>query len=457
MNSTAFVPEKSLTLTGWGRYPVVRGRVRRPEQVRELLDIVRGAANQTVLARGAGRSYGDASANPGGPTVLMERLNRILSFDGRTGVVRCEAGVTFDDLLQTFLPRGWFPAVTPGTRFVTVGGAVAGDVHGKNHHRVGSFSSCVRSILLVTATGEALACSPTSNRDFFLATVGGMGLTGVIQEVELALRPVETAYVRARHFRAANLDEAIGLLREHDATHEYSVAWVNTMAEGRRLGESIVSFGNHAVGVNLDGNARGQPLNASPGAHPRIFIDLPSWTINRLSVRAFNAIYVRLHKGGRSLVGYDEFFYPLDRLQDWNRLYGRNGFVQYQCAAPEDSGPAMLRSLLDHCHRNRIPSSLGVLKRFGPGGGWLSFPIPGFTLSLDIPFQPGVLAALNELDELVIRSGGRVNLGKDARLNPQAFRAMYAEYPRWLAVKSAVDPYNRFSSALGVRLQLAQP
>ncbi len=444
-------------LTGWGRYPAVRSRVRRPEQIKELVGIISQGSSQTVLARGAGRSYGDAAANPGGATVLMERLNRILSFDEPTGVVRCEAGVTFDDLLRTFLPRGWFPAVTPGTRFVTVGGAVAGDVHGKNHHRVGSFSSFVRSILLITATGEARSCSPTNEHDLFLATLGGMGLTGVIQEVDLQLRRVETAYVKARDFRAANLEEAIGLLRQHDASYEYSVAWVNTMAGGGRLGESIVSFGNHAVGADLDGDARRRPLDPPATRHRGVFIDMPSWTMNAVTIRAFNAVYRRGHQDRESIVGYDGFFYRLDRLLDWNRIYGRRGFVQYQCAVPEDTGPRTLRNLLEQCQRHKIPSSLGVLKRFGPARGWLSFPIPGLTLSLDIPFRPELLGALDELDGLVIRAGGRVNLGKDARLSPQAFRAMYPEFARWLAVKNAVDPKDRFSSALGVRLELARP
>jgi decaprenylphospho-beta-D-ribofuranose 2-oxidase len=456
MDTTAFQPEKALRLTGWGRYPAVRGRVRRPEQIQELREIISADSSQTVLARGAGRSYGDAAVNPGGATVLTERLNRILGFDDRTGVVRCEAGVTFDDLLRTFLPRGWFPAVTPGTRFVTVGGAVAGDVHGKNHHRVGSFHSCVRSVLVMTATGEALSCSPTGNDDLFLATVGGVGLTGIIQEVELALRSVETAYVTARDIKAPNLDEAIGLLQQHDASYEYSVAWVNTTAEGRRLGESIVSFGNHAAIADLDGDARRQPLTPPVARHLGAFIELPSWTVNPVTIRAFNALYFGGHHDGESVVGYDGFFYPLDRLHDWNRIYGRRGFVQYQCAVPEDSGPHTLRNILEHCQRNKIPSSLGVLKRFGPAQGWLSFPIPGYTLSLDIPFRPGILAPLDELDRLVIQAGGRVNLSKDARLSPQAFRAMYPEFPRWLAVKRLVDPLDRFSSAMGVRLQLAQ-
>jgi FAD/FMN-containing dehydrogenase len=451
----AALAERAVVLTGWARYPAVRSRVQRPEQLTEVVAAVTGAGDRAVLARGAGRSYGDAALNADGTTVLMERLDRILSFDDRTGVVRCEAGVSMQDVLETFVPRGWFPWVTPGTKFVTIGGAVASDVHGKNHHRVGAFGSCVRSLVVVGASGEAVRCSPDHNRDLFQATLGGMGLTGIILEVEFALRRVETAYVVTRTFRARNLEEAIALLDQHDAAYDYSVAWVNGMAEGDRLGESIVSFGNHAAAAELGDRARGHPLEVRTRHRLRVPVDLPSWAISGPAIRAFNALYFARSPGdGTSLADYDAFFYPLDLLHDWNRLYGRKGFVQYQCAVPAEGGPGMLRHVLEQCHRRQIPSALGVLKRFGPPGSWLSFPIPGYTLSLDIPGHDHVLGSLDELDQLVIQVGGRVNLAKDARLSASAFREMYADYPKWLAAKAAVDPRNRFSSVLARRLQL---
>ncbi len=447
--------ERTVTLTGWGRYPAVKSRVYRPERVSELVATLRGPY-RAVLARGAGRSYGDAALNPLGATLCMERLDRILAFDKQTGVVRCEAGVPIRDLLDTFLPRGWFPAVTPGTKLVTVGGAVAGDVHGKNHHRAGSFCTSVRSLVVLTSAAEVVSCSPADNRELFLATVGGMGLTGVILEVELALREVPSAYVVARTVRAKDLEEVIALFDRYESEFEYSVAWVNGTAEGRRLGEGIVYFGNHAAVAELPGTARQHPLKIRDRHRLGVPVEFPSWILNRHSTSLFNRLYFSQHhhQETQSLIDYDAFFYPLDALANWNRLYGKRGFIQYQSVVPINGGPATLRSILEHCQRQGLASSLGVLKRFGPGGSWLSFPMPGYTLSLDTPVIPGVWTVLDELDRLVVSAGGRVNLAKDARLNGATFRAMYPEYPDWLAVKNAVDPDNRFSSGLAQRLSL---
>jgi decaprenylphospho-beta-D-ribofuranose 2-oxidase len=428
--------------------------VQRAEKVSEVVAAVRGAPDGTVLARGAGRSYGDAAINPPGGTLLMERLNRLLAFDESSGLLRCEAGVTIQDLLKTFVQRGWFPAVTPGTSFVTIGGAIAGDVHGKNHHRDGSFASCVRSLRLLIASGETLNCSREQNADLFHATLGGMGLTGVVLEAELTLRRIETSYIVSQSLPARDIDEVVGLLDHHDPDWRYTVAWVNGMADGRRLGEGTVSLGNHASIADLDATQRARPLRTDAARRPRVPIDPPGWTINAGTIRLFNRLYAGRGAPKRT-AGYEPFFYPLDRLRNWNRLYGRRGFLQYQCVVPLDSGAQTLRLILEHCRARRLVTSLGVLKRMGPQSGWLSFPIPGYTLSLDIPFG-GVpmLAALDELDAIVVQAGGRVNLGKDARLRPAEFRAMYPELRQWLAVKSAVDPGTRFASALSRRLEL---
>jgi decaprenylphospho-beta-D-ribofuranose 2-oxidase len=443
-----------MEISGWGRWPRAAGRARRPEKVSEIRSAVRESPG-TVLARGAGRSYGDAAMNPPGTVLLMERLNRLLAVDEGAGVVRCEAGVTIDDLLGSFVPRGWFPGVTPGTRFVTVGGAVAGDVHGKNHHRDGSFASFIRSLTLLTASGETITCSRELNRDAFSATLGGMGLTGVILEVELSLRRIETSYVTMRNLRAGDIDEVVGLLDQHNRDWQYSVAWIDAMAEGRRLGEGIVSLGNHAHNSELDAGQRAQPLRVAGSDRPRVPIDLPGWVINRTTTQLFNRIH-RMPAGldHNRLIDYDAFFYPLDRLHDWNRLYGTRGFLQYQCVVPLDGGSRTLRQLLEHCRARRLVASLGVVKRFGRQSGWLSFPMPGYTLSLDIPVSALALEALDELDEVVIHAGGRVNLGKDARLRAAAFRAMYPEYRQWQAAKATLDPGNRFTSALARRLEL---
>jgi len=416
----------------------------------ELVQMLGARRRRTLIARGAGRSYGDACLNEDGDTVMTERLNRMLAFDPEAGTVRCEAGVLIADLLEVFVPRGWFPPVTPGTKFVTLGGAVAADVHGKNHHRDGSFGRFVRELTLLLPSGEVVTCSATSHPDLFGATVGGMGLTGIILEVELALQPVETPHIAYRGFKARDLAEAFELFDEHEPAHRYSVAWLDCLARGRHLGRSVLMFGNHATREEA-GERRGRRT----GRAVRVPVDVPAGLLNPLSMRAFNAAYYALKPArARSLVHYDPFFYPLDSVLDWNRVYGRRGLVQYQCVLPPDTSRDGLTRLLELCSSRGRGSFLVVLKRFGAQDGWLSFPRPGYTLALDMPVTPGVLEFLDELDTVVLRHGGRVYLAKDARLAPATFRAMYPDWPRWAEVRARVDPHGVLASAMSRRLEL---
>lgn len=450
--SAKSLPYLESRLSGWGRYPVVQSRLQRPEKIDSFKKIVQASGDNSVLARGAGRSYGDAALNSQGYTVLTERCDRMLEFDEETGVLRCEAGVTLKEILAVFVPRGWFPAVTPGTKYVTVGGAVAFDVHGKNHHRDGAFCNCVRSLKLILADGEIVTASRTENSDIFWATVGGMGLTGIITDVEMTLRPIQTAYINAHSIKASNLDEAIGLFEEYEPQYQYSVAWIDCLASGEQLGRSILMLGNFAEEINQP-----DPLQLKPKGRFRVRFDAPSGLLNRYSMGFFNNLYYggQLAKQAHSIVDYDRFFYPLDFVSDWNRLYGKAGFVQYQCVLPPEVSREGLVKILSLCSRSGWGSFLAVLKRFGAGqGGWLSFPMPGYTLALDMPVKSGLWEFLDRLDEVVIELGGRVYLAKDARLSPETFRAMYPDYPQWLEVKSRVDPDNIFRSALSERLQI---
>jgi FAD/FMN-containing dehydrogenase len=445
------------TLAGWGNFPVQRCRVYRPERRRELRAIVCAAGPHGILARGLGRSYGDASLNEGGGVILQERLARLCAFDGASGMLRCEAGVTFREIIETFLPRGFFPAVTPGTAQVTVGGAIAADVHGKNHHRDGSFSRFVESLQVMLAGGEVHECARERGGDLFRATVGGMGLTGVIVEATMRLLPVESAYVRVEEARARDLDAVLERLESSDAGHRYSVAWIDTAARGLSLGRSVLMQGDHALRAELPRSAARAPLEAIPR---RAKAPPPGagLLLSRAAVRAFNAGYWARHRGGVRLERFDRFFYPLDAVRRWNRLYGRRGFAQYQLILPPHSARQGLIEALQTLQREGAASFLSVIKRFGDEGeGLLSFPRPGVTLTLDLPNTGEPLRRLaGRLDELVLRHGGRVYLAKDALLSPAAFAAMYPRLGEFRRLKAALDPGGRFSSSQARRLGIVE-
>jgi FAD/FMN-containing dehydrogenase len=440
-------------VSGWGRFPVQSCELTRPERYAEFKP-----SAERIIVRGQGRSYGDASLNADGRIILSERLNRVLEFDAGSGLLRAEAGVTLQDILDITVPRGWFLPVTPGTKYVSLGGCVAADVHGKNHHGAGAFGAHVQAIEMVLADGTRTRCAAGENPDLFWATVGGMGLTGIIGEVTLRLIPIESARMLVQHRAAPDLESGFKLLGGSEFDDVYTVAWIDCLANGSSLGRSIVMRGHHATLSELSAEDRLQPFARAVRAQRRIPIDLPSWALNPLTVGAFNNVYYRSQGAKRApfLTDYDPYFYPLDAVADWNRLYGKQGFVQYQCVLPTAGAFDGMRQILELLAASRRTSFLAVLKRFGAAGsGMLSFPLPGYTLALDLPVRDaGLFELLNKLDEVVVRTGGRVYLAKDSRLAPATFRAMYPRYDEWLAVKRAVDPGNRFSSSLSRRLGL---
>ncbi len=439
-------------ISGWGRYPRAYCELQRPERYA----VLRPAEGPTI-ARGQGRAYGDAAINTAHQVVLTERLDRLLAFDAQSGVVRAEAGLTMQQLLDFALPRGWFPLVTPGTKFVSLGGCVAADVHGKNHHHDGAFSSSVVSLELITADGARMRCSREENSEAFWATIGGMGLTGIIGEVELQLRPVESAYIRASHHAANNLQHAFELFEEHDSA-SYSVAWIDLQAQGATQGRSVVMLGEHASVDELDGAQQNTPLEIKPRGTRRIPFDMPGFLLNPTTIGAFNNLYYRMEGGkhGAFTVDYEKFFYPLDVLSDWNRLYGKRGFLQYQCVVPREGALDVLTKLLDELAASKHPAFLGVLKKMGPASeGLLAFPMEGYTLALDLPCSgDALLELLQRFDAIVSAAGGRVYLAKDARLNGETLRAMYPGVEAFLKAKNELDPSGRFSSNLSRRLGL---
>lgn len=413
----------------------------------------------TCIARGQGRSYGDAALNAHGTVVLTERVGRLLELDTETGILRAEAGATLDHVLQAVVPHGWFPPVVPGTRFVSLGGCVAADVHGKNQHRAGSFGHHVLSLQLILANGSRVRCSRDDNPELFTATIGGMGLTGIIGEIRLQLTRIETASLQVQYRRTTDLQHTLALFEDPDWDDDHTVAWIDCLTGGAQMGRGVVSRAHHATAAELaDAD---EPLRLHARAPRNVPFDLPGWVLNRHSLGLYNRLYYRRHAGLESARSEHclQHFFPLDGIGQWNRLYGRRGFVQYQCLLPSESAPTGLPALLQELKHHGIPVFLAVLKRFtGDGAGLLSFPTPGYTLALDMPVgAPDLFDALARLDRQVIEQGGRVYLAKDARLDAAAFRAMYPRYEEWLQIKREVDPDNRIQSSLSRRLNLGEP
>jgi len=437
-------------LAGWGRTAPARAERRSPTSVEDVQAAF--AEKRPVIGRGLGRSYGDPAQVSGGLVLDNRSLSEVHHFDAATGVITAGAGLSLDDLLRITMPKGWFVPVTPGTRQVTLAGAVAADVHGKNHHVDGSFGQHVLRLTLVTPSG-VYEITPSSDPELFWATVGGMGLTGFITHVTVQLIPIETDKVLVDTRRVNSLDEVMRELKESDATHRYSVAWVDCMTTGRHMGRGIITRGEHARVSDLDSPS----LEGPSKAKLTIPFDAPSGLLNPLSIKIFNEAWFRVapvHKD-RQVQSIPTFFHPLDGINDWNRLYGRRGFVQYQFAVPDSAGEMVVKAI-DQLSASKVPSFLAVLKRFGPGSpGHLSFPMAGWTLALDLPVGPAALPrVLDELDELVLSAGGRLYFAKDARLDGRHLRAMYPRVDEFLSVKARVDPENLLTSDLARRLDL---
>jgi FAD/FMN-containing dehydrogenase len=452
--STAEAPPKPITtrLSGWGANLRADCVLREPESPAEVTAWIDRAG---TIARGLGRSYGDAALNAGGRVLGMTHVDRYLAFDDASGTLTCEAGVSLEQIIRDFAPRGWFPMITPGTKMVTVGGCIASDVHGKAHHVQGSFASCVDALTVLLASGDVVAASRSEHPDLFWATLGGMGLLGVVLTATIRLRRIETTYFRQKAILARDLAGMLAALDEADQSFPYSVATLDVFATGARLGRGVVVAGEHARRDELPPAAARDPLRVSPPAHLSVPFELPALTLNRLSMRVVNAFIQQRLARTKPIAHYDGFFYPLDMLLHWNRGYGKPGFTQYQFVIPFDDGLARMRAILTTMLSSGELPFLNVLKRMGKeSGGTLSFPRPGYTFAIDFPVRRNTAALLRRLDAMVLDAGGRVYLAKDSYVDAPTFRAMYPDLDRWLAVKAKYDPNGVFTSDLARRVGL---
>jgi decaprenylphospho-beta-D-ribofuranose 2-oxidase len=441
-------------LTGWGRYPCFETRVFEPLSQREATRLQRQLAG--FIPRGNGRAYGDAAIGVTSSLCTLP-LDRFQHFDASDGRLTLEAGVLLSDVIAAFLPRGFFPPVVPGTQFVTIGGMIASDIHGKNHHCAGSFGDHVESLKLALPDGEVKTCSTQENVDLFTATIGGMGLTGVILTATFKLIRVDTPWIRQETVVAHNLAEAIAALSERDE-EPYSAAWIDCLASGPSLGRSLIYLGRHASTADVDNLATASQRKAQQmiGHHLSIPLDLPGFTLNRWSVTAFNEFYFRngaAKAGAPFLNRINPFFFPLDGVLNWNRIYGRRGFLQHQSVIDAEHAHSAIGEILTRFAKRGTASFLAVLKKFGPGGkGLLSFPKPGFTLALDLSLDDGVFEFLDEIDEIVTGAGGRIYLAKDARQSRATFEAGYPNLDRFRKYREESGAGRKIASRLSNRL-----
>ncbi|MEN9423182.1 MAG: hypothetical protein RL122_565 [Pseudomonadota bacterium] len=432
------------TLQGFGRYPQQQGYIYTPLSTRECQDHL---PNLTMpcITQGMGRSYGDSALAE--HVINTQQLDALLAFNPATGQLRCNAGVTLAELLSVFVPKGWFLPITPGTQFVTVGGAIASDVHGKNHHHDGCFSECVASLEVLLADGDTLTCSRSQHAELFHSTCGGMGLTGIILTATLHLKPIQSTAIMQTTLKARHLTEALDLFASQDQA-TYSVAWIDCLAQGKSLGRSLLMLGEHESGGTL---------HTVKSSNVSVPFDMPHLLLNRYSIRAFNTLYYARIRGQsvQQRVHYQPFFYPLDRIQHWNRLYGRNGFVQYQLVLPQDAGKEGLHTILRHIAASGRGSFLAVLKALGAeNNNLLSFPLKGYTLALDFKLTPDLLPFLDELDARVLDFHGRIYLAKDARMKASVFKRSYPRWEMFQAIRAQYGSLGRFASLQSRRLGL---
>jgi len=439
-------------IANWGNYPAMESDEKSFVFENQLEELIRD--NEGFIPRGNGRCYGDASL--GNKTISTLKYDKILSFDTVNGIFDCQSGITLDNVLEVIVPKGWFLPVTPGTKFITIGGAVGSDVHGKNHHVDGSFSNHIIEMNLILASGETITCSPELNGDLFEATCGGMGLTGMITRVKFRLKKIESSYIKQKQIKAENLEEVIRLFDEYKH-YTYSVAWIDCLKKGEHFGRSILILGEHATLNDLNEKQKQAPLQLPKKKQITFPFNLPSWVLNSFTVKAFNFLYYSKNtkKELNNVVSYEPFFYPLDAILHWNRGYGKKGFVQYQFVLPLEAKQGLVE-ILHRISDKGLGSFLAVLKVFGDQQSIISFPKEGYTLALDFPVRDGLFEFLDELDQVVLKYGGRLYMSKDARMKPEVLVAGYPELNKFKEIVKKYNPAGKIRSIQSDRLLLTK-
>jgi FAD/FMN-containing dehydrogenase len=438
-------------VTGWGNFPKASSFVYYARNKNEVKEAIRKG---NLVPRGLGRSYGDQAINDNGNVALITRMNHMLHFDSSTGILECEAGVSLEEVITIFAPQGWMPMICPGTKFVTIGGAIANDIHGKAHHTDGSFVNAVISFTILLADGREVTASRTENPELFWANFGGLGLLGVILTVKMQLRKIETTYFRQKSIVIKSLDHMLESLETYDSVFNYSVAWIDPLATGNRLGTGVLTLGNAAHLADLPKELKSHPLHIHSTSKLSVPVFLPDFSLNNVSVKVLNKVIAYVQNSPNEFVHYEKFFFPLDMINNWNRGYGRRGFIQYQFVIPVDQGKKNLQLILQSIAESGCTPFLNVFKKMGHGQGLLSFPFEGYTLAIDFPMTGKLLPFIQSLDMKVIDAGGRIYLGKDALLNKENFRKMYPKAEEWLNIKSRYDQQNIFTSNIARRLGL---
>lgn len=431
-----------MKIQGWGRYPSLEAAVLTPSFDFQCKEFIK---NKVLIPRGLGRSYGDSSLS----SIILEtsRLDHFISFNHESGIISCQAGVSINEILDLVVQKAWFVPVTPGSGYVTVGGAIASDVHGKNHHIRGSFSQHVISFNLLLGNGEIVTVTPSGMPDLFKATCGGMGLTGVILSATLQLIPIQSSFISQMTLRANSLEEVCELF-EANFLSTYSVAWIDCLAKGKQIGRSLIMLGNHSADAGFELGS--QPKKSLP-------IDMPTWVLNPYSIKAFNFFYFykSIFSQQRVNLSYHSYFYPLDAINNWNRLYGKNGFIQYQFVVPKIVGVKGLKSILNIISKSNKGSFLAVLKLFGKGNeNYLSFPIEGYSLALDFKMESGIMELVKRLDSMVLEMDGKVYLTKDALMSEQMFKSTYPQWQIFEEVRAKYWAIGKFASSQSRRLGL---
>jgi len=437
-------------ISGWGNYPKINANIVSADTETDIKNLIQSF--DSVIPMGNARSYGDSALGSNILSILP--LNHFLDFNSTEGILECEAGVLLSEILDVIVPQGWFLSVTPGTKLITVGGAIASDVHGKDHHIQGAFSSSLISMEVLLSTGKTVRCSPKTNAELFHATCGGMGLTGIILRASIKLKKVESAFIKQKTIKAKNLRHAMELFEENKKV-PLTMAWIDCMKRGKNLGRSILYAGHHATVEECREAGIQNPLTPNIPAKRTVPFNFPSFALNSLSVRAFNFSVYRKHfaKIRENLVSYDTFFYPLDSIYLWNRIYGKRGFTQYQFVLPMKSSAEGIDAILKRISKSGMGSFLAVLKQLGKENkNLISFPMEGYTLALDFPISKKLFPFLNELDRMVIDYGGRIYLTKDARMSAAMFRRSYKGAEKFINYKHKIDKNNIFKSLQSERL-----